>query len=237
VILYAVTKRNSRGIPSGIVPTGTVLLVPFIHVVNLKGGNTMKARLTIALSLLALAALPVLAQDKPKEPAMSNAEMEAMMKAMTPGEQQKKLARMVGDWTFTNKMWMAPGQPPMESSGTMHADLLMGGRYVEHTWKGNFMGQPFEGRGTDAYDNVGKMYVSSWVDNMGTGIMHTTGNCDAAAKVCKYSGDMFDPMMGKKITTRSVITWLDDNTFKNEMYAPGPDGKEAKMMEIVAKRK
>jgi len=197
----------------------------------------MKARLTVALSLLALAALPVLAQDKPKEPAMSNADMEAMMKAATPGEQQKKLARMVGDWTFTNKMWMAPDQPPVESGGTMHADLLLGGRYVEHTWKGNFMGQTFEGRGTDAYDNVGKMYVSSWVDNMGTGIMHTTGKCDAEVKKCAYSGDMFDPMTGKKTTTRSVITWLDDNTFKNEMYAPGPDGKEAKMMEIVAKRK
>jgi hypothetical protein len=200
----------------------------------------MKARLTVALSLVVLAALPVLAQDKPKEsapPAMSNGEMESMMKAMTPGEQQKKLARMVGDWTFTNKMWMAPGQPPAESGGTMRADLLMGGRYIEQNWKGSFMGQPFEGRGTNAYDNVAKMYVSSWVDNMGTGIMYTTGTCDADVKTCKYSGDMWDPMTGKKTTTRSVITWLDDNTFKNEMYAPGPDGKEAKMMEIVAKRK
>jgi hypothetical protein len=198
----------------------------------------MKARsLAVSLSLLALAAMPALAQDKPKEPAMGNADMEAMMKAATPGEQQKKLARMVGDWTFTNKLWMAPDQPPVESGGTMHADLLMGGRYVEHTWKGNMMGMAFEGRGTEAYDNVGKMYVSSWVDNMGTGIMHTTGTCDAAVKVCTYSGDMFDPMTGKKTTTKSVITWLDDNSFKNEMYAPGPDGKEAKMMEIVAKRK
>jgi hypothetical protein len=198
----------------------------------------MKVRsLAVSLSLLALAAMPTLAQDKPKEPAMGNADMEAMTKAATPGEQQKKLARMAGDWTFTNKLWMAPDQPPVESSGTMHADLLMGGRYVEHTWKGNMMGMAFEGRGTDAYDNVGKMYVSSWVDNMGTGIMHTTGTCDAAVKVCTYSGDIFDPMSGKKTTTKSVITWLDDNSFKNEMYAPGPDGKEAKMMEIVAKRK
>lgn len=197
----------------------------------------MKARLTVALSLAVLAALPVLAQDKPKEPAMGNAEMEAMMKAGAPGEQQKKLARMVGDWTFTNKAWMAPGQPPVESSGTMHAGSMFGGRYVEHTWKGNMMGMAFEGRGTDAYDNVGKMYVSSWVDNMGTGIMYQTGTCDASATTCTYSGDVWDPMSGKKSTMKSVITWLDDNTFKNEMYGPGPDGKEAKMMEIVAKRK
>jgi len=108
----------------------------------------MKAQsLVVALSLLAI---PALAQDKPKDaPGMSNAEMEAMMKAMAPGEQQKKLARFAGDWTFTNKAWMAPGQPPMESTGTMHGVILFGGRYVEHTWKGNMMGMPFEGRGTD----------------------------------------------------------------------------------------
>lgn len=199
----------------------------------------MKARsLAVSLSLLALAALPVLAQDKPKEPAApSMADMEAMQKATSPGEQQKRLARLAGDWTFVNKAWMAPGAPPMESTGTMHGEVLMGGRYVEHTWKGSFMGQPFEGRGTDAYDNVAKQYVSSWLDNMGTGIMYQVGNCDAAGNTCTYNGDVWDPMTGKKMTMKSVITWADDNNFKNEMYAPGPDGKEAKMMEIVAKRK
>jgi hypothetical protein len=199
----------------------------------------MKSRWTVALSLLALTAMPALPQDKPKPaaaPAMSAAD-EAMMKAITPGEQQKKLARLAGDWTFTNKAWMAPGQPPMESSGTMHGEALLGGRYVEHTWKGALMGMNFEGRGTDAYDNVGKMYVSSWVDNMGTGIMHMTGTCDEAVKVCTYTGDVWDPATSKKTTMKQVITWMDDNNFKNEMYGPDPSGKEMKWMEIVAKRK
>lgn len=198
----------------------------------------MKSRWTVALSLLALSAMPALSQDKPKPatPAMAASD-EAMMKAMTPGEPQKKLARLAGDWTFTNKVWMAPGQPPMESSGTMHGEVLMGGRYVEHTWKGAFMGQQFEGRGTEAYDNLAKMYVNSWVDNMGTGIMHMTGTCDEGVNSCTYTGEVWDPMTGKKTAVRQVITWMDDNNFKNEMYGPGPDGKEGKTMEIVAKRK
>ena len=199
----------------------------------------MKARWTVALSLLALTAMPALSQDKSKPaaaPAMSAAD-EAMMKAMAPGEPQKKLARLVGDWTYTGKAWMAPGQPAIESNGTMHGEPLMGGRYVEHTWKGAFMGMQFEGRATEAYDNVAKMYVNSWVDNMGTGIMHMTGTCDEAVKNCTYTGDVWDPMTGKKTPMKQVITWMDDNTFKNEMYGPGPDGKEAKWMEMVAKRK
>jgi len=205
----------------------------------------MKIRKTaVALFLLALCSTVVaaFAQDKPKPqvapvaPSMDES-MKAMEKSAAPGEQQKRLARLAGDWTFTNTMWMDPSQPPTTSTGTMHGETLMGGRYVEHTWKGNMMGMPFEGRGTDGYDNVAKHYVSSWVDNMGTGIMYQIGTCDAAGNVCHFSGDIWDPMSGKKGTTRSTITWADDNTFKNEMYGPGPDGKEVKWMEIVAKRK
>jgi hypothetical protein len=193
--------------------------------------------LLLGVSGIGFAAEPA-KQDKPQgAPAMGGPEMEAMMKAMTPGEEHKRLANMAGDWTFTQKFWMAPGQPPGESSGTMHADLLMGGRYVEHHWKGEFMGQPFEGRGTDAYDNVTKQYVSSWIDNMGTGIMSQTGTCENGGKKCTYSGSASDPMTGGQTTMRSVITWVDNDTFTNEMYANDPSGKEMKMMEITAKRK
>jgi hypothetical protein len=202
----------------------------------------MKHRSTIAvLFLLALCCTVVsaVAQDKPKAPAAPSMDdaMKAMASAATPGEQQKRLARLAGDWTFENTMWMDPSQPPVKSTGTMHGEILMGGRYVEHTWKGNMMGMPFEGRGTEGYDNVAKHYVNSWVDNMGTGIMYSTGSCDTAGSVCNYSGDMWDPMSGQKTTTRSTITWMDDKTFKNEMFGPGPDGKEVKWMEIVAKKK
>ena len=198
----------------------------------------MKIRLTAAA--LCLLALPVFAQDKPKEPAapaMGAAEMEAMQKAMSPGEPHKRLARLAGDWTFSQKMWMDPSQPPMDSAGTMHGEAILGGRYVQTTWKGNMMGMPFEGRSTEGYDNLAKKYVNSWVDNMGTGIIHSTGTCDDQGMKCSYKGDMIDPMTGKPSYMRQEITWTDANTFKNEMYGPGLDGKEFKWMEMVIKRK
>jgi len=217
----------------------------------------MKLRCTAAALALLVLAVPALAQhEHGAKPAAtpaatsaapaatsaapaggpSPAEMEAWQKSMTPGPQHEALAKLAGDWTFTNTMWMAPGQPPTESTGTMHAERTMGGRYVVEDWKGEMMGQPFEGHGTNGYNNVSKQYENTWMDNMGTGIMYSTGGCDAAG-VCTYKGESWDPMSGKKATLRSVITWTDPNTFKMEMYGPAPDGKEAKMMEIVAKRK
>jgi hypothetical protein len=193
----------------------------------------MKIRSTlIVLSLLALSMVlagPLAAQG--------GGEMEAMMKAATPGEQHKHLARLVGNWTYTSQAWMAPGQPPMESSGLMTAKSVMGGRYIEHHWNGSMMGMNFEGRGLDAYDNVGKQYATSWVDNLSTGILYQTGTCDEGARNCTFVGDMYDPMSGQKATLKSVITWVDDNTFKNAIYGKGPDGKEMKFMELTAKRK
>lgn len=164
-------------------------------------------------------------------------EMEAMMKAMAPGEAHKQLARMAGDWTFTNKMWMAPDAPPAESNGTMHAEMILGGRYVQSVWKGNMMGQPFEGHGTDGYDNLSQKHVSSWVDNMGTGILYMTGTCDAAGKVCTASGDMIDPMTNKPGAIKSVTTWTDNDNFKFELFGRDGNGVEMKMMEMMLKRK
>jgi len=202
----------------------------------------MKVRsLAATVTLLALPLSVAFAADQKKPdaapPGMDQAAMEMMMKAATPGPQHQHLAKMVGDWTFTNTFWMAPGAPPQQSTGTMHAQALMGGRYVEHQWSGNMMGAPFEGRGTEAYDNVSKQWETTWIDNMGTGIMNGTGTCDDAMKSCTYNNELWDPMTGKKSSMRSVITWASDNEFHNEMYGPGPDGKEMKMMEIVAKRK
>ena len=198
----------------------------------------------LALSLLALATpAPAPAQHthetKPAEPAgggMSEADMQKMMQAATPGAEHQHLAKMAGDWTFTNTMWMAPGQPPMQSTGTMHGEMTMGGRYLVADWKGDFMGQPFHGRATSAYNNVAKRFEDTWVDSMGTGIMYSTGSCDAKG-VCSFSGEGWDPISGQKMTMRSVMSWVDEKTFKTEMFGPGPDGKEMKMMEIVATKK
>lgn len=203
--------------------------------------QTRTKLVALSLSIALLSGGVLAAQEKKPETnemGMTQEQMEAMMKLASPGEMHKQLGKMAGDWTFTNKMWMAPGQPPMESAGTMHAEAILGGRYIQATWKGSFMGQPFEGQGTEGYDNISKQYVSSWVDNMGTGILYSVGTCEDGGKKCTTVGESSDPMSGGKVTMKSVLTWIDDNSFKNEMYGKDPaSGQEMKMMEIAVTRK
>jgi uncharacterized protein DUF1579 len=192
--------------------------------------------LAFALAALTCAAVAAHAAEKPAtSPAdMEKAMMDAMTKAATPGAEHQNLAKMAGDWTTEISMTMMPGQPPMKSTGTMHAEMMLGGRYLSSTWKGKMGDMDFEGHGVDAYDNVARQYESSWVDNMGTGIMNGTGTCEGGT--CTAKMEMWDPMSGQKSTSRSTMTWMGSDSFKMEMFGNGPDGKEMKFMEIVAKR-
>jgi hypothetical protein len=167
-------------------------------------------------------------------------DMEAKMKKCielgTPGAEHKLLAQNAGKWTFTNKCWMAPGTPAMESSGNNEIKSVMDGRFVQNEVHGDMMGQPFHGVATCGFDNAKKKYVSTWIDNMGTAIMMFEGTYDAATKTITSKGEMPDPLTGKMSPVRMVERMDSPDQMTMEMYSNGPDGKEFKTMEIVYKR-
>jgi hypothetical protein len=201
-------------------------------------------RFALALIVLAVAtslAVPALAQEKkPAAPPMSKeqqAQMDAMMKAMTPGEPHKRLAELAGEWTFTNKMWMDPAAPPTESTGTATYRMILGGRYLQTEQRGEFSGMPFEGIGLLAYDNVTQKYYSTWIDSMSTGLAFSTGSYDPMKRAYTWIGDMADPTRpGVMLKVREVITIVDANTHRLDWYQ-AEGGKEVKTMEIVYARK
>lgn len=194
-----------------------------------------------ALCLAVVCTAPaVLVQEKPAGAQMSKeqqAMMDAMTKAMTPGEKHKLLASLVGHWTFTQKMWMDPAAPPSESTGAATYTMVLGGRYLHGAYTGTFTGMPFEGFGVTAYDNVTRQFMSSWIDNFSTGIMFLTGKYDPATRAITFVGDMDDPMKpGTKVKVREVIRLVDANRHVMEMYEVR-GGKDVKTMEIVYARK
>lgn len=163
--------------------------------------------------------------------------MRAMAAYMTPGDPQKMMSASQGDWKAETTFWMDPSQPPQKAEAKVHNEMIMGGRYLTTRYDGNMMGMPFEGLGTMGYDNGKKMYVSTWVDNMGTGISYMEGKPSADGKSIELRGKSFDPMVGKEVMMREVMTFVDDNHQKMEMYtSPSEKGKEVKTMEINLSR-
>ena len=201
-----------------------------------------------AILLSAAICLPSLAQDKPDKKndekpagAPSEADMAAMMELSKPGENHKLLAHSVGKWSYTLKMWMNPdpNAPPTTSTGTSVVKAVMDGRYFtsEHTGKmqmpgpdGKMTDMEFKGLSIDGYDNVKKKFVASWIDNMGTGIMLSEGDYDAASKTLTYRTEC-EMMPGMKTKIREVIKLVDHDHHTFEFYEDR-GGTEVKTMEI-----
>ncbi|ESU19185.1 hypothetical protein FCR2A7T_26080 [Flavobacterium cauense R2A-7] len=155
----------------------------------------------------------------------------------TPGDAHKRMAKDNGVWEEDMTSWQQEGAAPMKMKMTAEIKSVFDGKYQEAVHKGDFMGMPFEGKSTLAYDNASKEYISTWIDNMSTGIMVMHGNYDEASKTFKMEGEVIDPVTKKMKKMREVITMVDENTQKMEMYDTGYDGKEFKSMEITMKRK
>jgi len=179
----------------------------------------------------------VFAQEQPKMSPEEKAQMDAMMKASTPGDAHKKLSAMVGTWDAVVKMYpMQPGAPVQQSTATSESKWVLGGRWVQEMVTGSFMGMPFNGIGYTGYDNVRKQYTGTWMDNMSTSTMISTGNM-TGDKTYEFTSSMDDPMSGKPMTVKTKMTVVDDDHHVMEMWGPTPDGKMMKMMEITYTRK
>ena len=179
-------------------------------------------------------------QPPPPPPAVDTATARKNWEAyMAPGKEHQMMAKWNGTWTGEMTMWMSPDPnvPPTKSVGSAKNRMALGGRYQISEHKSNMMGMPFEGMSILAYDNHKKIFISSWIDNMGTGIMKLEGPWDEATKTITLRGKMVDPSSTAEMQIREVFTIIDDNTQKMEFYAVGPDGKEFKSMEGILKRK
>jgi hypothetical protein len=170
-------------------------------------------------------------------------EMKYMMEMAKLNENHKLLAGLVGTWSYTVKIWMAPGAPPTESKGTAVCKALMDGRYFSTENSGSFKmpgadgkmkEMAFRGVATDGYDNAKKKFVSSWIDNMSTGIYLAEGTYDSATKTFTYNSEM-EMMPGTKSKVRQTLKVPDANHHTLEFFEDRGAG-EMKTMEINVTR-
>lgn len=208
----------------------------------------------VAYLLAGMLTLPLLSQETgaPKTEAKppgqpDEAQMMAMMTEMAkPGENHKLLEGFVGKWTYHVKFWMSPdpAAPPMEYSGEAVTKPIMGGRYFQSDVSGKMQmpgadgkmtDMDFKGMSIDGYSNAKKKFESSWVDNMGTGILNSEGDYDPASKAITYKAEYVE-MPGKLTKMREVVKITDKNHHTFEFYEDH-DGKEVKTMEISYTRK
>jgi hypothetical protein len=169
--------------------------------------------------------------DYGEDPMQNPQYMEDMAAAGTPGPQHERLASHAGSWKVEGQMWMAPGAEPMPMNATAAIEVLLGGRTIVEDFKSDFMGEPFEGRLIQGFDNVSQRYWSLWTDNMSTGywMAHGTETSPGQIELKGTAKDIFTP---KGRPVRMTVTTNDDGTFTTKMFDSTADGEQFQSMEL-----
>ncbi len=162
----------------------------------------------------------------------------AWAKAAAPGEKHKVLEQMAGNFDAVVKYWGPGDDKPTESKATSQNEMVLGGRYLKQTYKGDFRGQPIEGMGLVGYDNTGKKYMAIWIDSASTDVLTTEGQAETenGHAIIRATGKFTDSLTGKPGKLRTNTELVNDKTIKYELYKTR-GGKESKVLEVTYTKK
>jgi hypothetical protein len=153
----------------------------------------------------------------------------------SPGKEHQKLAASVGTWDAVIEAVGEDGKSTT-TKGVSVRRMGPGGFWLIDEFEGDVMGQKFVGHGVNGYDPLQSKYVGSWSDSMSPSLLVSSGNFDKDGKVLTMTGKG-PGMDGKMVEMRLVTTAPDANTEVFEMFMPGPDGKEMRMLKITYTRR
>lgn len=163
----------------------------------------------------------------------------AFEKISAVGTEHERLAPFAGTFRAEVKIWFRPGDPVV-STGTMVNSWVLGGMFLKQVYTGDPAPDgsfpAFEGRGYWGYNTISRCYEGFWIDNASTMMQTDTGSVDASGRVWTMSGVMANPQSREPMTKRSVITLVDQDTHRIEVFFATGGAPETRSMEIIYRR-
>jgi len=167
----------------------------------------------------------------------SKAIVKAMDAAMEPGDQQKRLDFMVGTFDVKVKVWINPGEPPIESTATGVASWVLGHRYIQQMLSGYIMGEAWNGIGYAGFDNVEGVYVACYMDTGSTGMEWYRGSMAPDGKSAKLTATIADAITLKPTKLEMRLTMSPDGNHVTQLWQEDLGGRMFESMELTFIRK
>jgi hypothetical protein len=152
------------------------------------------------------------------------------------GPEHDELAKFIGSWDVSFTYWAKESAPSVSSTGRSVFTAIFDGRFIREDYVGLFMGRPFAGVGTLGFDTAAGQYVSSWFDNVGTGIMHSTAIAGLEGDDLTFEGVGLCPDTQEEQSIRHVLRWESDESFTVNFFK-GDGEDEVQTMELVYTRR
>jgi hypothetical protein len=155
---------------------------------------------------------------------------------VTVHENHEWLKQFLGEWTVENEMVMAPGEPPMKSTGTESARML-GDVWMIANGEGLMPdGSAARWIMTLGYDPQQECFVGAWVGSMMTHLWTYRGSLDAGRRILTL--DCEGPSMTggtAKYQDIHEIAGPGHRILRSRMQ--GEDGEWSQFMEAHFRRK
>ena len=153
-----------------------------------------------------------------------------------PTKEHQWLQQLAGEWTYEGECVIAPGQPPIRTTGT-ETTRTLGGFWVITENRGEFMGMSVTGVMTLGYDPKKQKYVGTWIESMTNYMCRYEGTLDDSGKTLTLNTE--GPAMdqpGKMASYREVIELKDKD---NKVFTSSieRDGKWVQFVKMTSKRK
>src|SRR5690606_33893138 len=146
------------------------------------------------------------------------------------GEHHDWVKKYEGNRDATMKMWMDPAGEPLEAKGSQKNTMMFDGRYLKSEFKGEWMGEPFEGFSLMGYNNTEGRFESTWMDSGSTAILYSTG--ERSGDTLTLKGEMKDCMSEQMVSYRHEMKFESPSKVVFTGYHT-MGGQEMKAMEIT----
>lgn len=180
---------------------------------------------------LRLIVLPLLAVIAAPATALPSA-VAALDAAMTPGPEQARLNDLVGTFDVTISIWVTPQSVPVVANAAAVATWVLDGRYVQTSLSGIVGGQPYNALGYSGYDNAGKVYQATWMDNASTAQTWYQGGFTPGSKAAVMKATTVNAVTGKPEPLELRLTIDKDGNHITELWGNGGGKTIFKMMEL-----
>jgi hypothetical protein len=150
---------------------------------------------------------------------------------------QKFLEKFVGDWDVVKTFYPRSGAL-VRTQGTCRQRMIHGGRFLESQFLFRQGGAETTGLGIIGSDPTSGTFTSIWTDSRSTRMsFRQSRDKFNGEEIVLYSQSLGDA--GSGVRHSRTGTRLEENGRKlvHRQYAPGRDGKERLMMELLMTRK
>lgn len=176
--------------------------------------------------------------DPASLPEEQRAAWERYLALTRPSEAHRDLARFLGEWDTTTRMFLMPGGEPSEERGTAVGEWLFEGRYVTVRTTGTLMGMPFEDFLLLGYDNFKQCYTGVVANTQSTALLAFEGAFDRERKRLECYGTMDEPLTGElDKMVRYVWRFVDEDHFTVEVHDLRIGEPNTKVVEVAFTRR